>query len=183
MLIGYARISTQDQSLDLQTDALLKAGCEETHRDIASGVKCERLGLAEALKRLRRGDTLVVWRLDRLGRSLRHLLELVSDLESRGIGFRSLQESIDTTTPGGRLVFHVFGALSEFERELLRERTMAGLRAAADRGRKGGRPRLMDSEKIRLARTLHQNKSITIGEICRTLGVSKGTLYRNLSLS
>lgn len=182
MLIGYARISTQDQSLDLQEDALLNAGCEETHQDIASGVKCARQGLEEALKRLRRGDTLVVWRLDRLGRSLRHLLELISDLETRGIGFRSLQESIDTTTPGGRLVFHVFGALAEFERELLRERTIAGLRAAADRGRMGGRPRLMDSEKIRLARTLHQNKSITIGEICRTLGVSKGTLYRNLAV-
>jgi DNA invertase Pin-like site-specific DNA recombinase len=134
------------------------------------------------MKRLRRGDTLVVWQLDRLGRSLRHLLELVSDLEARGIGFRSLKESIDTTTPGGRLVFHVFGALSEFERELLRERTMAGLSAAADRGRKGGRPRLMDGEKIRLARTLHQNKSITVSEICRTLGVSKGTLYRNLTM-
>lgn len=182
MLIGYARISTQDQSLDLQKDALLKVGCEETHSDVASGVGCLRQGLEEALKRLRRGDTLVVWRLDRLGRSLRHLLELVSDLEARGIGFRSLKESIDTTTPGGRLVFHVFGALSEFERELLRERTMAGLASAKSRGRSGGRPRAMDEEKVRLARTLHNDKSITVGEICRSLGISKGTLYRNLAM-
>jgi DNA invertase Pin-like site-specific DNA recombinase len=180
MLIGYARISTADQSLDLQKDALAKAGCQEVFTDVASGAKSSRDGLAQALKYLRHGDTIVVWRLDRLGRSLRHLVELVADLQTRGIGFRSLQENIDTTTASGKLFLHIFGALAEFERELIKERTLAGLRAAADRGRKGGRPRLMDETKVQLARTLHKEKGIAVGEICRALGISKGTLYRNL---
>ena len=166
--------------MDLQKDALAKAGCQETFADVASGAKTARSGLDQALKYLRRGDTLVVWRLDRLGRSLRHLVDVVADLQARGIGFRSLQENIDTQTASGKLFLHVFGALAEFERELVRERTLAGLKAAADRGRKGGRPRLMDEKKIQLAKTLHKEKSITVLEICHTLGVSKGTLYRNL---
>jgi DNA invertase Pin-like site-specific DNA recombinase len=166
--------------MDLQKDALAKAGCQETFVDVASGAKTARTGLDQAIKYLRRGDTLVVWRLDRLGRSLRHLVDIVASLQDRGVGFRSLQESIDTQTASGKLFLHVFGALAEFERELVKERTLAGLKAAADRGRKGGRPRLMDAGKIQLAKTLHKEKSITVLEICRTLGVSKGTLYRSL---
>jgi DNA invertase Pin-like site-specific DNA recombinase len=180
MLIGYARVSTQDQSMDLQKDALAKAGCQETFTDIASGAKASRTGLDQALKYLRRGDSLIVWRLDRLGRSLRHLVDIVADLQTRGIGLRSLQENIDTATASGKLFLHVFGALAEFERELVRERTIAGLKAAADRGRKGGRPRLMDAGKVQIAQAMHKDKGIAISEICRTLGVSKGTLYRNL---
>src|SRR3954454_10522510 len=130
MLIGYARISTDDQYLDLQRDALQKAGCEQIYTDRVSGTKAHRPGLDDALSHLRSGDTLVVWRLDRLGRSLRHLIDTVTDLQTRGIGFKSLQESIDTTTSGGKLVFHIFGALAEFEREIIRERTQAGLTAA-----------------------------------------------------
>jgi DNA invertase Pin-like site-specific DNA recombinase len=172
MLIGYARISTPDQSLDLQKDALEKAGCKEIFEDIASGSKSSREGLDRLLKYVRQGDTVVVWKLDRLGRSLRHLVELVGDFQSR--------EIIDTTTASGKLFLHIFGALAEFERELVKERTIAGLKAAAGRGRKGGRPRLMDPGKIQLAKTLHKEKSIPVQEICRTLGVSKGTLYRNL---
>lgn len=125
-------------------------------------------------------DTIVVWRLDRLGRSLHHLVDVVADLQARGVGLRSLQENIDTQTASGKLFLHVFGALAEFERELARERTIAGLRAAADRGRKGGRPRLMDDTKVQLAQAMHKDKGIAVSEICRTLGVSKGTLYRNL---
>jgi DNA invertase Pin-like site-specific DNA recombinase len=141
MLVGYARVSTEDQNLDLQKDALQKAGCEKLFTDVASGAKDERAGLAEAIAFLRPGDTLVVWKLDRLGRSLKHLIETVTALQARKVGFRSLQESIDTTTSGGKLIFHVFGALAEFERDLIRERTQAGLQAARARGRKGGRPR------------------------------------------
>src|SRR5579883_1047101 len=140
MQIGYARISTGDQTLALQEDALRKAGCERLFQDIASGARAERPGLAKALEQLRAGDTLVVWRLDRLGRSLQHLLATLTDLDKRGIGFKSLTENIDTTTPGGRLVFHIFGSIAEFERDLIRERTNAGLNAARARGHKGGRP-------------------------------------------
>ncbi len=140
MLVGYARISTTDQTLALQEDALRVAGCAEVFHDVASGVADARSGLAEALAFLRDGDTLVVWKLDRLGRSLRHLIDTVNALSARGVGLRSLQEALDTTTPGGKLVFHVFGALAEFERELIVERTQAGLKAARARGRVGGRP-------------------------------------------
>jgi len=138
-LIGYARVSTAEQDTALQTDALRKAGCERIFEDTVSGAKTDRPGLTAALAWLRDGDVLVVWRLDRLGRSMAHLIETVSALESRGVGLRSLTESIDTTTPGGLLIFHVFGALGQFERDLIRERTRAGLAAAAARGRKGGR--------------------------------------------
>ena len=180
MLIGYARVSTQDQSMDLQKDALVKSGCQEVFEDIISGSKSDREGLDKLLKYVRPGDTVVVWKLDRLGRSLKHLIELVQIFNERGIGFKSLQENIDTTTASGKLFLHIFGALTEFEREIIRERTLAGLKAAAERGRKGGRPRAMDEKKIEQARALHRSK-IPIAEICETLEISKGTLYRNLA--
>src|SRR5919206_2285768 len=142
MLIGYARVSTLDQNLDLQQDALRKAGCERLFTDVASGSQTTREGLEVALGFLRAGDALVVWKLDRLGRSLKQLIDLVLTLETREVGLWSLQERLDTTTSGGKLIFHVFGALAEFERDLIRERTQAGLAAARARGRKGGRPRV-----------------------------------------
>jgi DNA invertase Pin-like site-specific DNA recombinase len=178
MLIGYARVSTTDQTLDLQKDALKKAGCERIFTDTASGAKQERVGLDEALSYVRKGDTLVVWRLDRLGRSLPHLIETITGLENRGIGFKSLTESIDTTTSGGKLVFHIFGALAEFERDIIRERTQAGLTAARSRGRKGGRPKALTPKKQEQALTLYNDKTNTIDDICRTLNVSRATLYR-----
>jgi DNA invertase Pin-like site-specific DNA recombinase len=135
MLIGYARVSTTDQTLDLQKDALKKAGCSKIFTDTASGAKAERTGLDEALNYVRSGDTLVVWKLDRLGRSLPHLIETITGLNNRGIGFKSITEAIDTTTSGGKLIFHIFGALAEFERDIIRERTQAGLNAARSRGR------------------------------------------------
>src|SRR3954449_3986263 len=141
MLIGYARVSTQDQTLDLQLDALKKTGCEKFYTDTASGAKAERKGLDEALDYAREGDILIVWRLDRLGRSLQHLIETISFLNNRKVGFRSLTENIDTTTSGGKLVFHIFGALAEFERDIIKDRTNAGLSAARARGRLGGRPK------------------------------------------
>ncbi len=181
MLVGYARVSTEDQNLDLQTDALQKAGCGKLFTDIASGAKDERVGLAEALGFLRPGDTLVVWKLDRLGRSLKHLIETVTALQGRKVGFRSLQESIDTTTSGGKLIFHVFGALAEFERDIIRERTLVGLAAARARGRKGGRPRNLDNKKKRHAMLLHADPANSAKDICRTLGISRATLYRYLA--
>jgi DNA invertase Pin-like site-specific DNA recombinase len=180
MLVGYARVSTADQSLDLQRDGLTGAGCERVFTDIASGAKDERVGLAEALAFLRPGDTLVVWKLDRLGRSLKHLIETVTALQAKKIGFRSLRESIDTTTSGGKLIFHVFGALAEFERDLIGERTRAGLQAARARGRQGGRPRALDEKRLALARSLHKDPSHKVEDICRTLGISRATFYRHL---
>lgn len=180
MLIGYARVSTQDQNLDLQQDALKKAGCEQFYRDTMSGAKATRPGLDECLSYARQGDTIVVWKLDRLGRSLKNLIEVTQRLEARGIGLRSLQESIDTTTAGGKLVFHVFGALAEFERDLIRERTNAGLAAARARGRCGGRKPALDAKKKEIAQALHQNPNVSVSEICRTLGVSRATFYRSL---
>jgi DNA invertase Pin-like site-specific DNA recombinase len=180
MLIGYARVSTQDQRLDLQRDALRAAGCEEVFEEVASGARTARPELERALGRLRAGDALVVWKLDRLGRSLPHLLETVRELEKRGVGFRSLQESIDATTSGGRLVFHVFGALAEFERDLISERTRAGLQSARARGRNGGRPKKLTAKKLEAAKAMLRDKSLPISEVCKTLGVSKSTLYRSL---
>src|SRR6187200_1158833 len=148
MLIGYARVSTQDQTFDLQKDALQKIGCTQVFTDTASGSLAERPGLTEALHYLRPGDALVVWRLDRLGRSLQHLLETISQLQQRAIGFKSVMENIDTTTPGGKLIFHVFGALAEFERDLIRERTQAGLAAARARGKYGGRPHRLNASQV-----------------------------------
>ncbi len=183
MLIGYARVSTQDQTLDLQQDALIKAGCEIIYTDTISGAKTERKGLEEALSFARKGDTLVVWRLDRLGRSLKDLIERITQLNNRHIGFKSLTENIDTTTSGGKLVFHIFGALAEFERDIIRERTQAGLLAARARGRKGGRPKakgLNTPKKVAMAQALYADKANTINDICKTLNVSRATLYRYL---
>jgi len=181
MDIGYARVSTGEQTLDLQLDALSKAQCGKVYRETASGAKADRPVLDEVLSYLRPGDTLVVWRLDRLGRSLKHLIEVVAALAERGIGFKSLTEQIDTTTPGGKLIFHVFGALAEFERDLIRERTHAGLAAARARGRLGGRPKkLADPKQLELARTLYDGGQTDIDTICATLGISRATLYRYL---
>src|SRR5918996_152233 len=181
MNIGYARVSTQDQTLNLQKDALKNIGCKKIFTDTASGAKAERIGLEEAQNFLREGDTLVVWRLDRLGRSLKHLIETITELNNRKIGFKSIQENIDTTTSGGKLVFHIFGALAEFERDIIRERTQAGLQAARARGREGGRPKakaLNTPKIITLAQSLYNDKNNTIDEICKTLNISRTTLYR-----
>jgi DNA invertase Pin-like site-specific DNA recombinase len=178
MFIGYARVSTHDQTLDLQLDALHNAGCEKIYRDTASGATTERPGLTQALEHLRPGDTLVVWRLDRLGRTLKQLIELINDFNTRGIGFKSLQENIDTTTSGGKLVFHIFGALAEFERDIIRERTNAGLQAARARGRLGGRPRALNPKQIALAKSLYDSREHSIQDICNTLHISRGTLYK-----
>jgi DNA invertase Pin-like site-specific DNA recombinase len=150
-LLGYARVSTTDQHLQLQVDALTAAGCYRVFTETASGARADRPVLAKVLDQLRPGDTLVVWKLDRLGRSLRHLVDTITGLADQGVGFRSLQEAIDTTTPGGKLVFHVFAALAEFERDLIRERTAAGLAAARARGRNGGRPAALDDGQVELA--------------------------------
>jgi len=178
-LIGYARVSTAEQDTALQTDALHKAGCERVFEDTASGAKADRPGLADALAYLRDGDVLVVWRLDRLGRSLPYLIETVGKLEARGVGFRSLTENIDTTTPGGRLIFHVFGALGQFERDLIRERTKAGLTAAAARGRKGGRRPVVTADKLQRARE-HIANGLNVREAATRLKVSKTALYTAL---
>jgi DNA invertase Pin-like site-specific DNA recombinase len=180
MLIGYARVSTHEQTLHLQQDALKKAACNKIFTDTASGAKAERKGLDEALGYVRKGDTLVVWRLDRLGRSLPHLITTMTALEERGIGFKSLTENIDTTTSGGKLIFHIFGALAEFERNLIRERTQAGLTAARARGKRGGRPKVLTGKKLSIAQDLYEKRH-PIAEICRTLKVSKATLYRALT--
>ena len=177
MKIGYARVSTLEQNLDLQHDALKAAGCEKIIVDRMSGTRRDRAGLEQVREQLRKGDVLVVWRLDRLGRSLKHLIELMSELEEQGIGFQSVTEAIDTTTPGGKLVFHIFGALAEFERNLIRERTKAGLEAARARGRQGGRPKKKDAKQRALAVTLYREKGHSVGEICQMMGISKPTLY------
>ena len=183
MLVGYARVSTNDQDLGLQLDALQKAGCERIFEDIAGGAKDERIGLNAALEFMREVDTLVVWRLDRLSRSLLKLIELVSSLEKKGIGLNSLSDKIDTTTPGGMLIFHVFGALSQFEREVIRERTNAGLAAARARGRKGGRPFKLDEKKAAMANELLQNPRNSVTEVSKILGVSRATLYRHVPIT
>ena len=177
--IGYARVSTQDQNLSLQLDALAAAGCEEVFEDRASGAGADRTGLQAALRYVRDGEVLVVWKLDRLGRSLPDLIETVTGLARRGVGFRSLTEAIDTTTPGGRLVFHIFGALGQFERDLIQERTRAGLAAAAARGRKGGRKPAVTDDKLRRARQ-HVAKGLTVREAATRVKVSKTALYEAL---
>ncbi len=179
-LLGYARISTGEQHPDLQVDALKAAGCYRVFVDTASGALDDRPELARTLDHLRPGDTLVVWKLDRLGRSLRHLVDTITSLADRGIGFRSLQEAIDTTTPGGKLVFHVFAALAEFERDLIRERTAAGLAAARTRGRHGGRPPVMTVYKLQVAREMYASGQYTVAAIATTLGVSRASIYRHL---
>lgn len=177
MKIGYARVSTLEQNLDLQRDALEQAGCEKVIVDHASGATARRPGLERIKDLLRSGDTLVVWRLDRLGRSLRDLIDWVQYLEEQGVGLQSLHESIDTHTPAGKLTFHLFGALAEFERNLIRERTLAGLEAARARGRKGGRRKALDPEKRKLAVDLYHEKKMTVGKVCELMGISKPTLY------
>lgn len=177
MLIGYARVSGQDQSLDLQLDALRAASVEREFTDKLSGGRADRPGLNEALSFARSGDVLAVWRLDRLGRSLPHLIETVKGLEQRGVGFRSLTEQIDTSSTGGRLIFHVFGALAEFERDLIKERTNAGLAAARARGRVGGRPRAMSDEKLKAARKLLAD-GVPPKSVAEIVGCSVPTLYR-----
>jgi DNA invertase Pin-like site-specific DNA recombinase len=169
MLIGYARVSTTDQTLALQRDALERVDCERIFTDTASGSIADRHGLEEAISQLRPGDALVVWRLDRLGRSLRHLIETITELHARGVGFKSLAEQIDTTTSGGKLIFHIFGALAEFERDIIRERTQAGLAAARARGRQGGK--------------LYEDGQTPVRDICRDLHISRATLYRYLRRS
>ncbi len=180
-LFGYARVSTADQNPDLQLDALRAAGCSRIFTDHASGTKTARPELTNALDHLRAGDTLIVWKLDRLGRSLPHLVETVKALADRDIGFRSLQDPIDTTTPGGRLVFHVFATLAEFERDLIRERTNAGLAAARARGRVGGRPPALTSDQVAMARdALEADPKRSVASVARSLKVSPATLYRAL---
>ena len=181
MLIDYARISTDDQHLDLQRDALAKAGCERLFEDTASGAKAERPGLTSLLSNLRADDTVVIWRLDRLGRSLKDMIHLVEQLDTAGVGLRSVQENIDTTSIGGRLVFHLFSALAEFERNLIRERTRAGLTAARARGRKGGRKKRLDPAKREVALRLYHERQHTVEEICRMMGVGRSTLYNYLA--
>ena len=180
MIIGYARVSTEDQNLDLQLDALKEAGCKKILQDKNSGVKKDRDGLLRVLDIVRPGDTLVVWKLDRLGRSLQHLISVVDELKEKDVYFKSLKENLDTSSSTGKLIFHIFGALAEFERDIIRERTMAGLAAARARGRVGGRPKIMDAGKVKLARTLMADNSRCVREICEILGVSKATLYRYL---
>jgi DNA invertase Pin-like site-specific DNA recombinase len=185
MLIGYARVSTNEQNLDLQRDALLRVGCTEKniYTDKITGTKAERKGLEQALTHLREGDTLVVWRLDRLGRSLKHLIETVTKLQEQKIAFKSITENIDTSTATGQLVFHIFGALAEFERNLIRERTIAGLESARSRGRLGGRPKVTsESSDVAMAKKLYADKSIAINEICKMLHISRATLYRYVNL-
>jgi DNA invertase Pin-like site-specific DNA recombinase len=178
MKIGYARVSTDDQNLDLQRDALGLARCDSIYEEKASGKSADRPEIVQCLKALRTGDTLIVWRLDRLGRSLPDLVKIVADLEARSIGFESLQEKIDTGSAGGKLVFHVFAALAEFERNLIRERTKAGLAAARARGRKGGRKPKLDASQIAAAKVLLADPSTQVTAVAKMLGVSRSTLYR-----
>ncbi len=180
MLVGYARVSMQEQNPALQLDALTAAGCEKVFTEKASGAQRDRPDLAAALSYMRSGDSLVVWKLDRLARSLPQLIETVATLEDQGIGFRSLTEAIDTTTAGGKLVFHIFGALAEFERSVIRERTRAGLKAARDRGRKGGRPPALSAADLAVAKALLRDPAITVDEVATRLKVSPATLYRHL---
>lgn len=176
-VIGYARVSTIEQTLDLQRDALQAVGAQCLYEDQASGKTTDRPELADCLKALREGDTLVVWRLDRLGRNLKDLVHIVNDLEARGVKFTSLKESIDTSGPAGKLVFHMFAALAQFERELVRERTLAGLAAARARGRNGGRPRILSANQQRIALFMIRNREMSIAAIAEHLGVSRSTLY------
>ena len=180
MRIGYARVSTEDQTLDLQRDALKRAKCREVYEEQATGKNTGRPQLEACLKGLREGDTLVVWRLDRLGRNLADLVGLVTQFEQRKINFESLTEKIETVSPAGRLIFHVFAALAEFERNLIRERTVAGLKAARARGRNGGRPAKLSAKEIKTIRALLKTTDIPVAEIAARFGVARSTLYRTI---
>lgn len=185
MKIGYARVSTADQSLALQIDALEKEGCQKIFRETISGSRVKRKELDRLLEQVREGDTIIIWKLDRLGRSLKHLVELISVLIYKGVGIKSLNDPIDTTTSQGRLVFNIFASLAEFERDVIRERTMAGLKAARARGRLGGRPKGLnpESEKTAIAaQSLYEEGTLSITEICTKLGISRPTLYKYLRL-
>lgn len=180
MKIGYARVSTKEQSLSMQIDALKKAGCDVIHQEIASGAKTERPVLEEIMRNIREDDVLVIWKLDRLGRNLAHLIHLTNKLIEKKVGLISLNDPIDTSTAQGRMVFGIFATLAEFERELIRERTQAGLQSARARGRKGGRPKGLSQsaiEKATIAEALYKNGSIPVKKIADQLGISKTTLY------
>ena len=178
MNIGYARVSTDDQTIDLQLDALTAHGCECIYQEHASGKTAARPELENALKALRTGDALVVWRLDRLGRSLADLVRIVSDLEGRGVGLTSLTEQINTGSPSGKLVFHLFASLAEFERNLIRERTMAGIKAARARGKSGGRPAKITGSDLKMAQSLMADRNNNVGDIAKRFGVHRSTLHR-----
>jgi DNA invertase Pin-like site-specific DNA recombinase len=180
MKVGYARVSTAEQHLEMQNDALKKAGCEEFFHDIISGVKAVRPGLDDLFDYLREGDILVVWKLDRLGRSAQHLIEMMRLLDEKKVGFQSIQENIDTTTSGGKLIFHMFSALAEFERDLIRERTQAGLKAARARGRLGGRPTLLDQRQVNRMMELYNEGKSTVEEIRRIFNISRPSFYNYL---
>ena len=180
MKIGYARVSTEDQNLDLQNDALKEANCDQIYEEKMSGKIKDRPALDEALNFMRKGDTLVVWKLDRLGRSLKHLIEIINNLMDNGMYFMSLQEKIDTTSTSGKLIFHIFAALAEFEREIISERTKAGLKAARARGRFGGRPKKLNEEQTKMVKKMWKDHTIPIDEICRTFDISRPTLYNYL---
>lgn len=183
MDIGYARVSTREQNLDLQVDALRRAGCGKIYQEVVSGAKADRPVLDALLADLRQGDVLVIWKLDRLGRSLRHLVELATALLEKGVGLKSINDPIDTTTSSGRLTFNLFACLSEFERDLIRERTQAGLTAARARGRLGGRPNGLSPEAQKTAwaaETLYRERSLSVREIADKLGIAKSTLYEYL---
>lgn len=180
MKVGYARVSTADQHLDMQNDALKKAGCEELYQDVVSGAKAKRPGLDSLLEYVREGDIVVVWKLDRLGRSVQHLIELIQLLDEKKVGFQSIQENIDTTTSGGKLIFHMFSALAEFERDLIRERTQAGLKAARARGRLGGRPPLLDKRQVDRMMELYNEGKSTVEEIRKIFNISRPSFYNYL---
>ena len=182
MRIGYTRVSTNDQNLDLQTDALRAAGCKKIFSDHGvSGAKAERSGLDKALDQLRKGDILVIWKLDRLGRSLSHLLSIIEDLKQKGVDFASVQDGFDTSTASGKMVFSVIGAMAEYERNLTRERTRAGLAAARARGRMGGRPKALDESQVKVAIALAEAEELTINQICEQVGCSRSTYYRQVA--
>lgn len=183
MIYGYARVSTNDQTTNLQKDALEKAGCDRIFTEVASGAKAHRPELDHMLDLLREGDTVVVWKLDRLGRSMQNLVDLMTTFDERGVQFASLTESIDTNTPGGTLVFNIFGSLAQFERDLIRERTRAGLEAARARGRKGGRPAKLDEKQVREVRRLYESRTVTVDQIATMMGVGRSTIYRCLNTS
>lgn len=182
MLIGYSRVSTNDQSLNSQIDKLEEYGCEKIFTDVVSGARSERKGLLDMLSYARSGDTVVVYRLDRLGRSLKDLINLINIFQEKNINFKSLSESIDTSTSIGKLMFHITGAFAEFEKNIIRERTKAGLESARSRGKKGGRPTTITPEKIRMARLLHSDRSLSIQDILKQMNIKKGVFYKMLKI-
>lgn len=180
MKIGYARVSTQEQDLALQLDALTKEGCEKIFQEKASGAQRDRPELKAALSYMRKGDTLVIWKIDRLARSMKQLIETIESFQDQGIGLKSLQDPIDTSSPSGKLVFHIFAALAEFERGVIRERTTAGLRAARERGRVGGRPPSLSIKDIQVAKAMLKDPNITVAAVATRLNVAASTLYRHI---